>query len=199
LKTAKAYRAQNGEAMFLRAMVVVIPGKDVGPEELNLRSKSGPLHLVIATFADDPARNYVGRKKFAVEYCQQLRQGGYEAYFLHAPGVSYVVLGRFGPDAVTFTAPAGGGEALRGSAMRSGQFAKLEIHDARLAQWQKDFPQLSVNGNAVGSFAIDKATGRYIMGRKTGKPMMLARPSYVARREGDSFTALGETLVSPAE
>lgn len=192
LKTAKAYRAQNGEVIFPRAIIVIIPGKDVGPEEWNLRSKSGPYHLVIASFADDPARNYVGRKNFAVDYCRQLRQGGYEAYFFHTPGVSYVVLGNFGPDAVTFTASGAQEE-------NSARFAKLQIHDGRLIQWQKDFPQLSVNGNAMGSFVIDNKTGRYVMDRTTGKPVMLARPSYVARRDGESLTGLGDTMTSPAE
>ncbi len=157
LKTAKKYRAANGVAIFAKkAMVVPLPGKDIGPAEWNLSgtAESAYYSLLVALFRDDPENNYVGRRQFAVDYCRQLRKGGYEAYFYHGPTVSHVTIGAFGERAVTIR------KEPRGEA--------LEINDPKIKSLQKDFEFLALNGMSIDEVIHDRQTGKQIrMARKT--------------------------------
>ena len=155
LKTAKKYRAANGVAIFAKAMVVPLPGKDIGPAEWNLSiaAESAYYSLLVAIFRDDPENNYVGRRRFAVDYCRQLRKGGYEAYFYHAPAVSHVTIGAFGEKAVTIR------KKPRGET--------LEINDPAIKSLQKDFEFLALNGMSIDEVIRDRQTGKQIrMARK---------------------------------
>lgn len=195
LRQAKAYRAQNGQTVFF-PVVKIIPGQDIGPAEYNLRNQPGPFHLVIALFQDDAKANYIGRKKFAVDFCKQLRQSGYEAYFLHVAGVSYVVLGSFGPDAVVVKPlvinPNESEDQVAYRIINRHQGVTIEFRDARILNYQKDFPRLAINGQGAltDRIMINPRTGSAVVDPKTHKPVYLPRPTYMARREGEIMTAV---------
>ena len=166
LKTAKKYRTANGIALFAKAIVVPLPGKDTGPAKWNLNNvgESAYYSLLVAVFRNDPQRNYVGRRRFAVDYCRQLRKGGYEAYFHHGPAVSHVTIGAFGSKAVTIS------KGPRGETMK--------INDPAIKPLQKDFEFLALNGRSVDEVVRD---------RRTGKQIRLARKkTYLIRVPGKS-------------
>lgn len=148
LKTAKAYRTKDGIPLFVKAIVYPIPGKEIGPKEWNLKGAKGEHSLLVAVFKDDPERNYVGRRRFAVQYCRRLRQHRYEAYFHHGPVNSHVTIGAFGH------------KAIRIQKTPTGQ--KLYILDPAIKQLQKDFPLLAINGSGVIDHIRDPRTGKMI-------------------------------------
>ncbi|MDY7009364.1 MAG: hypothetical protein SVV80_01245 [Planctomycetota bacterium] len=150
LKTAKEYRAANGAAIFAKAIVIPFPGKDTGPAEWNLNNAPESVYysLLVSIFRDDPENNYVGRRRFAVDYCRRLREGGYEAYFQHGPAVSHVTIGAFGKKAVTV------GKGPRGETMK--------INEPAIKLLQKDFEFLALNGRSVDEVIRDQRTGKQI-------------------------------------
>ncbi len=102
LKKAHAYRAKNGLAVFSRALITLLPGADdVGPSEWDIRNNPGMYSLLINVYEDAPTADppFVGRKRFAVQACRELRSQGLEAYYHHGPRTSSVTLGSFGPEA----------------------------------------------------------------------------------------------------
>jgi hypothetical protein len=147
LKAAKAHTTQAGTKPFAQAIVVPLPGGGGGPAEWDLRNARGTYTFLVAIFQDVPEKNYIGRKKFAVDYCRRLRKGNYEAYFHHGPPASWVTIGAF--DA----------QAARVSQGPKGK--RVEILDPRIKAIQKDFPYLAVNGTGVNELAWDPK------GRKT--------------------------------
>ncbi len=163
LQTAKAHRTKTGIQPFPMAMVVTLPGKDIGPPEWNLRTCSAAYTLLVAVFTNDPARNYIGRRKFAVDYCQQLRKGGYEAYFYHAPVVSHVTIGAFGESAVEFKK----GETVE----------RAVIRDPRIFELQKPgvFPHLAINGSGENELGWDSKAKRWVRIPKRTRVMRVPR------------------------
>ncbi|KKL18803.1 hypothetical protein LCGC14_2471870, partial [marine sediment metagenome] len=157
LAKAKAYRTQNGMALFSRAMVVPLPGKDIGPEQWKLRNAAGEYSLLVAVFKDDQERNYIGRRRFAVEYCRRLRANRYQGYYLHGTVVSHVTIGAFGAKSFRRRKGPGGPE--------------IEILDPQLKKLRKDFPQLAVNGSGVN----------VIYPTSTGKRVRVPRKTYLIR------------------
>jgi hypothetical protein len=141
LRIAKAHTTEAGTKPFAQAIVMPLPGADVGPQEYNLKNAPGAYTLLVAVFQDDPERNYLGRKQRAVDYCQRLRKGNYEAYFYHKATGSQVTIGSFGPSAINIRKDPKGDE--------------LEILDPRIRQLQQDFPELAVNGSGVNDLAWD--------------------------------------------
>ncbi len=141
LRKAKAHTTLAGTRPFDQAMLIPLPGGDVGPAELNLRNAPGAYTFVVAIFQDDPELNYIGRKQFAVAYCKRLRKGNYEAYFYHGPGISYVTIGAFGEQAVRVK--------------KGPEGDKFEVLDASVRELEKDFPHLQVNGTGVNDLAWD--------------------------------------------
>ena len=148
LRIAKAYRAANGSAVFAKAIIVPLPGKDIGPNEWNLKNVNASYSLLVAVFRDDPKRNYFGRKRFAVQYCRRLRKAGYEAYFYHSPVASHVTIGAFGPESISIK------EGPKGKI--------LEIKDPRIKALQHDFPYLAVNGAGMNEIVYDPKTRKEI-------------------------------------
>ena len=167
LRTAHAYRTPGGIALFARAMVIPTPGKDIGPKLWNLRHANGDYSLLVAIFKDQPEQNYVGRRRFAVEYCRRLREHGYEGYFYHGRVSSHVTIGAFGPKSVRVL-------KTRGK-------EQLQVLDARITRLQKHFPMLAINGTGVNDIYRDP---------KTGKPIRVPRRTYLIRiPKGDSGDA----------
>ena len=147
-KIARAHTTRAGTRPFAAARVVALPGRDIGPAKWNLKNVKAPYTLLVATFQDDPERNYRGRRKFAVGYCRRLREGGYDAYFHHRPSLSLVTIGAFGGDSIrVIDTPAG---------------KKLEMLDAKIKILQRDFPNLQVNGNTVSKVVYQQGTGKRI-------------------------------------
>jgi len=141
LRRAKAHTTLAGTKPFAQALVIPLPGGEVGPAELNLRNAPGAYTFVVAIFQDDPERDYVGRKQFAVTYCKRLREADYEAYFYHGPATSYVTIGSFGEEVVRVRQGAGG--------------QQFEVLDPRVRELEKDFPHLQVNGGGVNDLVWD--------------------------------------------
>jgi hypothetical protein len=67
LRKAKRYKAPNGANIYAMAIVVAMPGRDVGPSQWKLESAPGLYSVLVAVFYDVPEAKYVGRKKFAVD------------------------------------------------------------------------------------------------------------------------------------
>lgn len=174
LKKAKAYRTSNGAAFFAGAIVIPVPGKNIGPPEWDLTNAVGEHSLLVAAFYDVSAKNYVGRKKFAVQYCRRLRKHGYEAYYYHALGSSTVTIGAF-----------------PSSSIQQGPSDKKRIVDQKIISLMKDFPHLAVNGNAVARKAYNRQTRKY---QSVKRGTYLVRiPRRKPGDEGVSFDSTGNS------
>jgi predicted small secreted protein len=151
LRTAKAYRAPaTGAAVFIGAFAVPLPGEDFGPREWNICNASGAYTVLVAVFYDMPEKNYVGRKKFAVDLVRELRSRGQEAYFYHGPVRSHVCVGLFAADSVQY--------------VRQGALTVPQVRDGRINKIMADFPQLAVNGAGVRNVtAVDERTKRPVV------------------------------------
>lgn len=71
-----------------------------GAGQYNLTTARGKYSLLIAVFFNTPTFNQ--RREVAEQYVQQLRSEGVEAYVFHEQFKSYVFVGSFGEDALTF-------------------------------------------------------------------------------------------------
>lgn len=83
---------------FLHAMMVSMPTPDVGRPEWALQRVDAVYSLQVAVF--QPTDHLWDHKRAAADYCQALRDRGFEAYYHHAAASSVVTVGRFGADAV---------------------------------------------------------------------------------------------------
>ncbi|HAU36400.1 MAG TPA: hypothetical protein DCX07_01615 [Phycisphaerales bacterium] len=147
LRATKEFVSAEGVRPFLGAILMPTPGKEVGPREWNLENAEGVYTVMVAVFYDMPERNYVGRKRFAADYCKQLRQAGYDAYFFHGPARSAVTIGTFPAEAVGET--------------REGEQTVPVIRDERVRTILRDFPRLAVNGAGERVRTLDPRTGKY--------------------------------------
>jgi hypothetical protein len=95
LKEAKEYRSPANIVVYPQAIVLPLPGKEVGPPEWNLKNAEGDYTVVVANFYDVPEGGYYGRKQHAVEYCRQLREQGELAFYHHGASQSAVSVGLF--------------------------------------------------------------------------------------------------------
>ena len=101
LQAARNYVAQRtGLRPFQRARIVSATGGQVGPPEWDIRNSKGHYTVLVADYYDVPEADYVGRRKFAVDRCKELRDQGFEAYYYHDPSHSYVLVGSFPREAV---------------------------------------------------------------------------------------------------
>jgi len=143
LQIAKRYVAPATQQHIYRmATIVPLPGEDIGPPEWNLKNAEGEYSYQIAVFYDIPEKQYIGRQKFAVDYCRRLREKGYEAYYCHGPHNSLVTIGTFPRTAirteqVAVVHPKTGDRFFR---------ERNVIADPKMRQMQKDFPHMQVCG-----------------------------------------------------
>jgi len=133
LRRVKAYRTKMKIQPYKQALVMPLPGKDIGPPEWDLRNAAGRYTLVVGLFKDDPARNIAAPKQYAVDNVRDLRGQGLEAYFLHEGAQSLVTVGSF---------PESSYPEVRGADRK---FSR-EIADPKLKDLMKRFPYLAVNG-----------------------------------------------------
>ncbi len=155
LKKVKAWRDSLGAQPFTMAMVMALPGKEVGPPEWNLLRTTGVFTMVVAEFYDVPEASYVGRKDFAVRCCREFRAEGLEAYYYHGPAKSFVCIGSF-PEASY-------------PSIREGGEIKRVAKDERIKAILKRFPYLAVNGRQEV----------FVVHSKSGESQKLATSSYV--------------------
>ncbi|HUT00891.1 MAG TPA: hypothetical protein VM031_00440 [Phycisphaerae bacterium] len=161
LKKAKVYRTPAKLPVYAKAILVPIPGKeDPGPAEWKL-TNTPPEYVysvLVAEFYDVVEAGYMGRRKFAVDYCRQLRQKNLPAYYKHDPGSSIVAVGLFDRSAVQF--------------LRKGNRVERVLRDKRIRQLFKQFPNIAVNGRQKLLTAINPKT------RKTQK---IPAPTYLMK------------------
>jgi len=179
---AKKYRTKLGVPAYAQAIVVPLPGKDIGPPEWNLLNAKGAYTVVVAVFYNidelkyyDPKSKkykvetvgYYTRKIDAVEYCRQLRNRGEEAYFHHGPSQSTVTIGAFPDSAVVM--------------VQRGAVKRPEIREPRIEAIVRKYKLLAVNGYSEKRSVINPKTGKvelievkpypvHIPGRKREKP-----------------------------
>ena len=174
LKRAKAFVSKENMKPFGQAMIVVVPGKDVGNPEWDLRRAKGHYSVLVAIFYDvfttDPP--YVGRKRFAAEYCRLLREEGFEAYYYHDTTRSGVTIGAFPESAV----------------VKSKDKTKPLIYrDPRIERILNNerFKRLAVNG---------RSRPRKVLNTKTGQTEIIEDPSYVIVIPGKGRKGAGRAL-----
>jgi len=146
LKLAKSYRTSAGIPLFAKSIIIPLPGKQIGPGEWNLANATGKYTVIVAVFYNVPEADYVGRKRFAVQYCKQLRDEGLEAYYRHGPAKSFVTIGAFGASAV--------------EKVTEGDKIRTVIHEQRINDIMKRFPFLAVNGRKQYVVMFDPKTRR---------------------------------------
>ena len=159
----KKARAANirGRQMFPAAIVMPLPGKDVGPPEWDLTKSDAYYTIVVAEFYDVPKAGYVGRKDFAVEYCRQLRDQGKQAYYHHSPSRSLVTVGTM--DVTDVDERTEGGQV------------KTVIKDDSVISIFSEFKFLAVNGRQQLIKGVSSRTGK--MGQITAKPYLFINPA----------------------
>lgn len=172
LTRAQQYTNQRRARPFRHARLVALPGKEVGPPEWNLLRAKGTYTVVVCYFYDVPKEDYVGRRRFAVERCKAMRDGGYEAYYHHGPVKSYVTVGTFGEDAL--------------KTVESDNTVKTVIADSGIKKIIHDFPLLGDNGNERRLIIPVAVPGTNTVQRKR----VYARPYPVKipRRRGDDLS-----------
>jgi len=147
LKRAHQFQTKARVKVYAGALVVAVPGEDVGPAEWNLRGAEGAYSVVVAVFFDVPKEGYAGRKKFAADYCRRLRKNGYEAYYFHGANRSAVSIGAFGAECV--------------KQVRHGDHAEIIPNDPRIKKIMADFPRLAVNGSGKAVSIFNPNTRQY--------------------------------------
>jgi len=154
LAKAREYVAPAGYKVFDSAMLLPLAGKDYGPQEWNLAGAKGAYTVVVAVFYDMPKENYVGRKRFAVDYCRQLRQEqNLEAYYYHDPSRSAVSIGVFDGKAVEIT--------------HEGTQDKPVVVNPEMKRIMERFPLLAVNGREEILHMPDSATRKLVPVKST--------------------------------
>lgn len=181
LKRAREHKAANGVHPFATAIITVTPGSDVGPPEWNLSNCNGEYSLLVAEFQDDPKANYIGRREFAVAYCRQLRQDGYEAYYRHGPSTSSVTVGCFGPDAIRYRKERQWPEGQDQPVI----ITRAEPAAPELLALMKKFPYCAYNGRKSYTVIRDNA------GREVQRKVVPSAPVRVPKENGDGQEAFG--------
>ena len=144
LRRARAHKDKRGGLPFRNARLLPMPGKDVGPPEWKLTRAEGTFTVVVCFYRDVPEKDYVGRRRRAIERCKDLRGEGHEAYYHHGPVKSYVTVGTFGEDAV--------------QTVKTESTVRTVIADDRIKKVIRDFPALGDNGNQVITLVVPKPT-----------------------------------------
>ena len=98
MDTIKHLGTGSADYYFLLARIVRLPTKDVGNPEWNLANIDGAYTLQVAVF--EPTEEFWEFKAAAADYCEILRERGFEAYYFHTEASSCVTVGIFQEDAV---------------------------------------------------------------------------------------------------
>ncbi|MCP4568857.1 MAG: hypothetical protein GY841_14865, partial [FCB group bacterium] len=172
LKKAKNFVSPStGVRLYERAIIVPLPGKDLGPEKWNL--KNAPSNAVysvqVGVYYDIPARGYFGRKKEAVEVCRKLRQRGEEGYFYHGLKRSGVYIGAFPASSVSM-------QRTHVKHPRTGHKSYKDnqvVNDPRMKRILKDYPELVICGNTETIDVYDHKTKTVKKSTRTSSPVYI--------------------------
>ena len=147
LRKVKRYKV-DGAKPFATATIVALPSTLVGPPEHDLTLAPGTYTLVVAKFYDVPEDNYIGRQRFAIDHCRNLRQEKerYEAYYYHSGVNSYVTVGTLTEDDYRM-------------ATEEGRPKDLHYSD-ELVELMNRFPVLAVNGRVEYRVLTNRRTGK---------------------------------------
>jgi len=167
LRRVKAFRDAAGRPLFRGAIIMPLKPRPYGPPEWDLRNCAGPYSVLVAVFYNVPEANppYMGREKFAVDYCRQLRARGEEAFYYHGTTRSIVTVGSFQESALA-------------KIQKDGQ-ELYEIRDPQIQQIIDRYKYLAVNGRQEFTKVLNRSTGRY--DRIPQKPRVISVPR---RRQG---------------
>ncbi|MFW5839689.1 MAG: hypothetical protein ACOCZE_03835 [Planctomycetota bacterium] len=139
LKKVQEITTPTGTQPFKGALIVPVPGQDIGPDEWNLaKVDRGAYTLLVGKWQNSPDDDFFQRREWAVKHCQRLRKRGYDAYFYHAEAESLVTVGIFGEGAVEM--------------ITKGRETRPEVRDPKVAAIQKSDEMLKymlVNGHKV--------------------------------------------------
>ena len=105
MELVKTLAGPAGGRFFYEARVVPYPTPDVGNPEWQLANNPGVYTLRVAIFYNEG--KMTERKKYAADYCAELRNRGYEAYYRHGEITSEVYVGSFSEDALIRTRRSG--------------------------------------------------------------------------------------------
>jgi len=157
LKTARGYRTPADVQLFRRAIIVRLPGKDVGEPKYSLKNTTDGYYSVLIAVFYDVSGQFPGRKKRAAEYCDRLRKHNYEAYYFHGPNKSGVCIGLFPKEAIVTKKI-----AMTHPQSRQKSFVEKKIHvDPRMRKLlEVDFPDLQVNEGGEAQKILNPETGR---------------------------------------
>ncbi len=179
LRIAKRWPAPaTKELLFQKAIIVRLPGKDIGPAEWNLKNAKGFYSVLVAVFFDIEEQNYYGRKRRAVELCEKLREEGKVAYFYHGLARSGVAIGMFPRsairiDQVTIIHPTTRDRSLQ---------ERKTIVDLNMKQMLRDYPELIICGNTESRGFFDPKKGTYRKQVQSTYPFKIS-----GVRKGQSF------------
>jgi len=98
LELIKQLGTGQGEYYFMKAMISRLPMPDVGNPDWALSNAPGVYTLQVGVF--EPTDVFWEYKRAAAQFCELLREEGYEAFYHHASASSMVTVGSFGPEAV---------------------------------------------------------------------------------------------------
>ncbi len=129
---ARKWKTAAGQQPYQGAIIMDIPGRQVGPAQWDLTNADGAYSVVVAVFYDVPEMNYAGRKEFAVKYCRQLREKGEQAFYDHGQTHSAVTIGLFPETAIRMR--------------RKGVQTIPVVQDPRMRALMDRYPRLAVNG-----------------------------------------------------
>lgn len=145
LDRVKKYRTQNNLQIFNMAILVPIPGTQVGLPEWDLARNKGAYSYLVAIYQNDPKAQppYLQCQQDAVAACKSLRDQGYEAYYFHGVNDSSVTIGTFGPNAIREQA-----EQVQTSAdPQPITVRKVVVVDPGMLDIKQKFPSLAWNGH----------------------------------------------------
>ena len=153
-RTKPSDEAPDGVMVFALGKIVPALGIDMGPPEWMLANNTPDVRytLVVAEFFSQPG--YREPEKYAVEYCTQLRDEGYEAFLYHTPAKSYVTIGNFPESSYQMVTSR---QSSREFAHRG--WALPDIPDPKLKQLVREFPELAINGRRNIIHHVNPMTG----------------------------------------
>ncbi len=172
LKRARDHRARNGAAVFGQAIIGTVPGSNTGPMQWHISRCPGKHTLLVHDFKDVPEFDYVGRRKFAEDYCRELRGQGHEAYYFHGPKVSSVTVGSFSDTAFRWET------RLK---QQPGQPAPVKVRkpipaSPVLLALMKKFPDLALNGRKTFNVHRDPHDSDVVLSKKPAKTYTVKVP-----------------------
>lgn len=160
--------SSSGARPFLAATIEPLPTDPLGNPKWDARRADGYWSLHVAVWENvGPFRS---RRQAAVEYCRQLREQGYEAYFFHGPRYSDVVVGTFPKDAIVTIQQKRA--SLTGARVHT---SYARIVDPRLLELKRAFPHNLENGAVVTEVYVDPQNNVRTEHKRESFPIILPR------------------------